>query len=76
MKITNIEQKGDVFTVTYTPNALERFFGFKPYFSVFKNTGYSYKHYGNPTVYINRNGEQLDPTDKTTIAIDNWRRKF
>lgn len=79
MKITKIEQEGNIYTVTFTPNWWERLFGYKEKSNKYKDTYLTYT-YGGGHVYVNQEGKELSNThgygSDIRRAIDNWRRRF
>jgi len=75
MKITKIEKEKITFTVTLTPNWLEKIFGYKEKTKHFKKT-WSIFTFGGGNVYINEKGEKLNNGDYIGVNLDNWLRKF
>jgi len=75
MKITKIEKEKITFTVTLTPNWLEKIFGYKEKTKRFKET-WSTFNLGGGNVYINEKGEKLNNGDYIGVNLDNWLRKF
>ena len=75
MKITKIEKEGMIFTVTLTPNWLEKLFGYKEKTKRFKQTWSTFT-FGDGNVYVNEKGEKLDNGDYIGVTLDNWLRKF
>lgn len=75
MKITNIEQNGRIFTVTFTPNKLEKFLGVEEKIRRFKETG-NYYPYGGGDVYLNEEGKKLGNGNWIGESIDKWKRRF
>jgi len=76
MKITKIEQDGDIFTVTREPRLIEKMVGIVCRTDRYKDTGFIYM-FGGGHEYVNEKGESEGNTfSKTREAIDNWRRKF
>ena len=76
MKITKIEQQGNIFTVTKPPNLLQRIFGLKTKVEKYKDTGSTYHYFDNIRVYVNQKGQVLGFSHKITKAIEDWRRSF
>ncbi len=75
MKISTISKKKNIFTITWKPNAIERFFNIKSRTENFKDTGHTYKYFDG-SVYINQKGKIMGPVNIITKTLDNWRRKF
>lgn len=80
MKITNIEKEGsDVYVVTFTPNWLEKLFGYTEKTKLYKDT-YDEYAFGGGHVYVDREGNKLGNTmgygSDIRKAIDKWRRKW
>jgi len=76
MKITKIEQQENIFIVTKTPNLIQCIFGLKTKIEKYKDTGNTYRYFGNIRVYVNQRGQALGFSHKITSAIENWRRSF
>ena len=79
MKITKIENEGDIYSVTRMPNFIERLFGVKERIDKYKSTGGTYALGGGRT-YIDQKGRELGISlgygSDTREAIDCWRRSF
>ena len=78
MKIKNIELDDNnfsIYSVTFTPNWLERLFKMKEKTKQYKNTGKIYKN-GGGNVYIDKNGNELSNGYWIGDAIDKWRKKW
>ena len=79
MKIKEIKRNEkidyDVYTVTLTPNWLEKLFGVKEKQKEYKDCGSIYK-FGGGKVYVNKEGEPLGNGHPIGEAIDNWRRRW
>jgi hypothetical protein len=76
MKIKEIKRKSDdIYEVTFTPYWLEKLFGVEEKTKEYKDSGYCYTLRKN-TVYIDKNGEQLDNGNWVGEAIDKFRRKW
>ena len=79
MKITKIENEGNIYLVTREPNFIERLFGIKKRVDKYKSTGGSYT-FGGGRVYVDQKGRELGNTlgygSDTREAIDCWRRSF
>jgi len=79
MKITKIEQDGNVFKVTREPRFVGRMFGIKQRIDEYKDTGRIY-NFGGGRVYVNKEGvylgNQFGYGVNTREAIDYWRSKF
>lgn len=76
MKITKIEQKDNIFSVTKTPNFLEYIFGFRTKTERYKDSGCVYNSFPSIRAYINEKGEIIGATNKITFALENFKRKF
>jgi hypothetical protein len=76
MKITKIENEGNIFKVTKNPNLLQRIFGLKTKVENYKDTGNTYHYFESVHVYINQKGQVLGPINKMTNVLENWRRSF
>ena len=76
MKITKIEQQENIFTVTKSPNMLQRIFGLKTKVEKYKDTGNTYRYFDNIRAYVNQKGQVLGFSHKITTAIEDWRRSF
>jgi len=75
MKITNIEQQGNVFILTKSPSLFKRVFGVKAKKEKFKDTGHVYERFPHIKAYINEEGETLRCIDPEVKAIENFRTK-
>lgn len=75
MKITKIEQDGEVFTVTFKPSIIEKLFGCKEYSEKYK-TDYSQYKYGGGLVYYKKDGEKLGNGHWIGEALDNFQRSW
>ena len=75
MKITKIEKEKGIFTVTLTPNCIEKLFGVKEKEKRFKETESNFT-FGGGNVYLNEKGEKLDNGDYIGVTLDNWQRAF
>ena len=81
MKITNIVQdvENGIFTVTETPNLIEKFFGFKEVKGRYRYTGYTYNNSGGG-VYVNEMGKQVGNNfgfkSHIRVAIDEFKNRF
>jgi hypothetical protein len=76
MKITKIEKTDDIFTVTKSPNLIQKLFGLKDKSYRYKANGNVYFYFQDVNVYVDQNGKVLGPFNKMTTILDNWRRKF
>ena len=72
MKITNIEKTGGIYTVTFTPNWIERRFGVKTRIENFKLLGINLLG-GN--IYVRKDGKRFS-LDKLSDKIDMWEDSF
>jgi hypothetical protein len=75
MKITNIEEKDNIYMVTFTPNFIERFLGVKEKIEKYRDTGSIYE-FGGGHVYRRQDGSNITNWDSVGDAIDKWRRKW
>lgn len=78
MKIKEIKLKKDsycIYQITFTPNWLERLFGFKEKTKEYKDTDATYT-FGGGNVYIDKNGNKLSNGNWIGKAIDKHRRKW
>jgi len=75
MKISKIEQDGMIFTVTLSPNWLERLFMRKERIVKYKRTWSTFV-LGGGNVYVNQKGEKVSNWDWIGQALDNHIRKF
>lgn len=75
MKITNITQEGNIYTVTFTPSWLEKLFGCKKRSEKYKDTGDIYQ-FGGGHAYIRQDGSELGNLNNIRKEIDKWRRKW
>lgn len=75
MKISNIENEGNIYIVTFIPNMIERFFGVKEKTKRYKDTWSTYS-FGGGHVYIDQKGKQLSNGNWIAEKIDQWRRRF
>jgi hypothetical protein len=75
MKVTNIENKGIDYIVTYTPNWFEKLFGIKEKIWKFRTTGKTYLC-GGGAVYVREDGVKISNGCDIGEALDVYRRKF
>jgi len=75
MEITKIEEEGMIFTVTLTPNFLERLFFIKEKVKRFKQTHSTFT-FGGGRVYLNEKGEKLGNGNWIGEELDKHQRKF
>jgi len=76
MKIKEIKRKSNgIFEVTFTPYWFERLFGVKEKTKEYKDSGFCYK-IGENTVYIDKNGKELENGNWIGKAIDRFRRSW
>jgi len=77
MAVSNIKQSDNIFEVTFTPNLIERWFGFKEKIVKYKQlTDVEYINYPGRSVYIRDDGSCIGATHHITTVLDNWKRKF
>ncbi len=74
MKIKDIKRTDNIYTVTFTPNWIERLFGVKEQQKSYKATGDYYRFGGY--VYTEKSGKELSMNNRIGRAIDLWRRKW
>jgi hypothetical protein len=79
VKIDKIERDGFVYTVTLTPNFIERIFNVKPRVEQFKRTHNTYE-YGGGNIYVDKNGRKLGNQmgygHEMRESLDRWNNKF
>ena len=77
MKITNIKQSDDIFTVTKTPNRFEKIFGAVEKEEKYKQLNSVYKNYNYLIAFQKENGDIAHPIkDKTVEALNRHIKKF
>lgn len=76
MKITEITNDKNIYSVKQTPNWIERIFGIVEKTTKYKRSWDESYGYGEGGVYYNQKGEELGYAHKIGVAIDNWRRRF
>jgi hypothetical protein len=76
MKILEIKKDGNIYLVKRKPNLLQKIFGFKEKTEKYKDTGKVFTYLPHISVYIKQNGELLDPLNKITTVLDNFKRSF
>lgn len=76
MKIKEIKRKSNgIFEVTFTPYWFEKLFGVEEKTKEYKDSGYRYT-IGENTVYIDKNGKELENGNWIGKAIDRFRRSW
>ena len=78
MKIKEIKQKEGswfIYQVTFTPNWLEKLFGFEEQTKEYKDRDATYR-FGGGNVYINKKGDELGNGNWIGEAIDRFRRAW
>jgi len=79
MKITNIERDGNIYTLTFEPNFIERLFNIKKKIKRYKDTLSTYT-FGGGHVYVDEDGRDLGNNfgygSNIREKIDRWRNKF
>lgn len=77
MKITNIKQSEDIFTVTKCPNFLEKMFGVKEKEEKYKQLDSVYKNYNYLIAFRKENGDIAHPfKDKAVEVLNRHIKKF
>lgn len=75
MRITNIENDGDIYIVTFKASWFDKLFWIKDEVKQYKTTGKTYL-FGSGGVYVNKNGEELHNGSWIAKEIDKFRRRF
>jgi ABC-type branched-subunit amino acid transport system ATPase component len=75
MKITNIEQQGDVFILTKSPSLIQKIFGKKEKKEKFKDTGQVYERFPHIRAYVNEDGKTLSCIADEVKSIEDFRAK-
>jgi hypothetical protein len=71
-----IDNKYKIYSVTFKPNKIESFFGYKEKTCKYKETEYEFIGGSGGNVYINQDGEKLSRYDIIGKSLDNFKRKF
>ncbi len=75
MKIGKIENVGNVFTVEFIPNRIERFFGKKEYKFECKRSLTQTYEYGGTGVYLKNDGEYVEKDSKLHKSLEKHYRQ-
>jgi len=77
MKITYIEIEEKTYTLTYTPNWVQKLFGYKTKKIDFIDNGDVYYHFSNLTAFmVKSTGGVLSPISKECELLNNYKRKL
>jgi len=75
MKITNIEQNKNIYTVTFTPGIIGKLFFMREKTVQYKDIGETYM-LGGDHVYVDKNGERLGIFDPIQEKLTAFRNRF
>lgn len=75
MAITNIEQDGNIFKVTFSPTWFQKLLGIKEKTEEYKDTWATFM-FGDGHVYMKKDGSKLSNGNWIGTAIDKHRRKW
>jgi len=76
MKITKIEKDKNVFSVTQTPNILEKFFFGGEKVEKYKFKGEVFQKFDHIKVFYKETGEALEWNDEVCKALNNYVNSF
>ena len=77
MNYTHIDIEGDTYTLTQTPNWLQKLFGYKPRKIEYIDAGYVYYYFDHLTCFMNKaTGESLSVTSTECEILNNRKKKL
>jgi hypothetical protein len=76
MKITKIEKKDNIYSVTKTPNLIQKIFGVKERIERYKYKGEVFHHFDHLKVFYKSNGEIVGLSDEMCKVLNNYENSF